>query len=409
MKEKTFIFFKYYFPVLLWAGVIFYFSSIPGLRYSSNNVEEVILRKGAHFTEYSILALLIFRIFFRYHNFSFAKATLGAFFVSGLFAVSDEFHQTFVAGRSGEIHDVFYDTLSIALILELMSFFKTKKKIVLRSLLVILTVFLLGALEFFMIKEAGGKASLENSIKEIQNFPETIKKNLGAEEKQKDASQKKESKDNLSKKTLKVENKSQSKKDASVLPDKFQLEVPFTSQAPFFVWDDLHEEACEEASLVMLKYFLDGKKLAPKIAEKEIQGLAKYEIKNYGDYKDTNARQTVQLFGDYYGEISDGKKLRVVYDFSKEELKRYLFQGYPIIVPAAGRLLGNPYFTSPGPLYHNLVLIGYDGNTIITNDPGTKRGESYRYDADVLYEAIHDFPGQVADIEKGRKAMIVVE
>jgi hypothetical protein len=73
------------------------------------------------------------------------------------------------------------------------------------------------------------------------------------------------------------------------------------------------------------------------------------------------------------------------------------------------RLLGNPNFTSPGPLYHNLVLVGYDGDNIITNDPGTKRGEGYVYNINILYNAIHDFPGKPEDIESGKKAMIVLE
>jgi hypothetical protein len=44
---------------------------------------------------------------------------------------------------------------------------------------------------------------------------------------------------------------------------------------------------------------------------------------------------------------------------------------------------------------------------IITNDPGTKRGEGYLYEPDVLINAVHDWSG--GDVENGRKAMIVVE
>jgi len=189
------------------------------------------------------------------------------------------------------------------------------------------------------------------------------------------------------------------------IPDKISIVVPFTSQAPFANWDALHEEACEEASLVMLKYYLDKKLLTPDIAEKEIQKMMKFEIKNYGDYKDSNAGEIVRLAEDFY-KISN---LKVIYDFQKEDLKKYLDIGNPIIVPAAGRLLGNPNFTAPGPLYHNLVLVGYDGDAIITNDPGTRKGLSYAYNIDILYNAIHDFPGKPENITQGRKAMIVLE
>jgi len=197
--------------------------------------------------------------------------------------------------------------------------------------------------------------------------------------------------------------------DKKEIPNKILIDVPFTSQAPFAVWDEFHEEACEEAAIIMVKYFLDGKELTPQVAEKEIQSLIKFQIKNYGDYKDSTAKQIAQMYSDFYGQPKNGMKFKVVYDFQKDDLKKYLSKGNPIIIPAAGRLLKNPYFTPPGPLYHNLVLIGYDGNNIITNDSGTKRGQNYKYDINILYRAIHDFPGKKEDIEKGRKAMIILE
>jgi hypothetical protein len=212
-------------------------------------------------------------------------------------------------------------------------------------------------------------------------------------------------KDQLVPDKIVIEERDMANSTAPEIPVKILLDVPFTSQAPFSKWDIYHEEACEEASLVMVKYFLDGKKLTPQIAEEEIQKMIKFEIQKYGDYKDSDARQIVKLAEDFYGI----NNLQVVYDFSKEDIKKYLAKGQPIIVPAAGRLLVNPNFTSPGPLYHNLVLTGYDGDTIITNDPGTRKGQDYAYGIDILYNAIHDFTGKKENILQGRKAMLVLE
>jgi len=189
------------------------------------------------------------------------------------------------------------------------------------------------------------------------------------------------------------------------LPLKVFVSVPFTTQAPFSKWDEYHEEACEEASLLMVQYFLQKKKLTKEIAESEIQKMIAFQIKNYGDYMDSTAQEIVKLASDFYGI----KNLKVIYDFSKEDLKKELAKGNPVIVPAAGRLLGNPNFTAPGPLYHALVLKGYDGDTIITNDPGTRKGEGYRYDINTLYNAIHDFTGDKNKIEMGKKAMIAIQ
>jgi hypothetical protein len=47
-------------PVLVWAGVIFAFSSIPSLN-SGLGSWDYVLRKGAHMTEYAILAVLLVR------------------------------------------------------------------------------------------------------------------------------------------------------------------------------------------------------------------------------------------------------------------------------------------------------------------------------------------------------------
>jgi len=248
------------------------------------------------------------------------------------------------------------------------------------SIAMLIVIFLIGV--FFVLSKKSVEAPTENKNVILENK----KENTDAIEKEKIPREKPVAK-------------------PEVLPNKILIDVPFTSQAPFGKWDAYHQEACEEASLVMLKYYLDKKALTPAIAEQEIQKLIAFQIKKYGDYKDTDAAETVKLATDFY-QI---KNLKVVYDFSKADLKKYLAKGAPIIVPAAGRMLGNPNFTAPGPLYHNLILLGYDGDTIITNDPGTRKGRGYRYDADVLYKAIHDFPGKPENITQGRKAMIVLE
>jgi len=78
--------------------------------------------------------------------------------------------------------------------------------------------------------------------------------------------------------------------------------------------------------------------------------------------------------------------------------------------------LGNPYFRTPGPIYHMLVVKGYDEDEFITNDVGTKRGDGFRYKYDRLISAIHDWDHQSAEggmtdeeIARGRRVLIVIE
>lgn len=186
------------------------------------------------------------------------------------------------------------------------------------------------------------------------------------------------------------------------IPEKIRRDVSFVSQSPFASWDELHEEACEEASLIMVKYHLDGKSLTKQKMEDEIQKMVDYQNKKYGDYKDSDMSQLKEIAEDYY-KI---KNIKIIKNFTKEDIKKYLTRGL-IIAPTAGRELGNPNFTPPGPLYHNLVLIGYNGDTIITNDPGTRKGKDYVYDIDLLYDAIHDFPGSKNKILQGERVMLV--
>lgn len=65
----------------------------------------VIIRKTAHFIEYAFLGFLTARGF----NFS-KKSPWLSVLACGFYAATDEFHQTFVPGRSGEINDVLLDT-----------------------------------------------------------------------------------------------------------------------------------------------------------------------------------------------------------------------------------------------------------------------------------------------------------
>lgn len=105
-------FFKLWVPVFLWAGVIFYFSGIPGLNTGLEH--DFIIRKLAHIAEYFILTLLLYRAV----NGQFCLRGFGLFIypagASLLYAVSDELHQLFIASRQCSALDILIDALGIA-------------------------------------------------------------------------------------------------------------------------------------------------------------------------------------------------------------------------------------------------------------------------------------------------------
>jgi len=96
-------------PVLAWAGLIFYLSSIPDL--SSGLKEDFILRKCAHVVEFAVFAGLLWRAFQGSRPFPVRALALLSFFIAVLYAASDEWHQSFVPGRGPSVRDVMIDSV----------------------------------------------------------------------------------------------------------------------------------------------------------------------------------------------------------------------------------------------------------------------------------------------------------
>ena len=192
---------------------------------------------------------------------------------------------------------------------------------------------------------------------------------------------------------------------AQLIPSRYEIAgFSFQSQASLGNWDALHEEACEEASLILVKYWNDSKSLSAQTMEDEIQAMIAWENQN-GYPQDLTAKQLVKVAQSYY----DLKDVKASYDVTVESIETEIAQNHPVVIPAAGRLLGNPYFTAPGPVYHMLVIIGYDANTFIVQDVGTRRGDHYRYNQTILLNAIHEWNGNPDTIGQGRKAMVIFE
>jgi hypothetical protein len=195
------------------------------------------------------------------------------------------------------------------------------------------------------------------------------------------------------------------------VPNTFELPVAFASQAPLSNWDALHEEACEEASMIMADKYFTKQPLSVQIMEAGLQKLVKWET-DQGYKVDVTATETAKILNDYFNLTA-----RVTADVSVDRIKYEISQGNLIIIPAAGRLLGNPNFTGQGPIYHMLVVKGYNDREFITNDPGTRKGNGYKYDYQTLLNAIHDWnPALVtgdtmtdANMAKGAKVMVVVD
>lgn len=119
-----------YIAVIFWMAVIFYLSGqvateskhlssgitewlirmLDKILWFSIDVESFhhMVRKNAHFTLYLILAIAVVNAVRRSDVYGF-KGYIIALCICIFYAISDEYHQLFIPGRSGELRDVFID------------------------------------------------------------------------------------------------------------------------------------------------------------------------------------------------------------------------------------------------------------------------------------------------------------
>ena len=130
--------FRYWLPLLVWMLVIFTASGdrmsfdhssriigpflhwlLPHLSDAAVHAVIVIVRKGAHVTEYAVLALLLWHALRKPPEpntpaWRWSQAGL-ALALAALYAAGDEIHQTFVPSRQGSVWDVLLDTTGAAI------------------------------------------------------------------------------------------------------------------------------------------------------------------------------------------------------------------------------------------------------------------------------------------------------
>ncbi|OLE53054.1 MAG: hypothetical protein AUG51_15130 [Acidobacteria bacterium 13_1_20CM_3_53_8] len=119
-----------YAPLVLWLGLIFFASTgefsaentsliigpllhwlFPNISDERVQLVHFFVRKLAHFTEYAVLALLAVRAFTNSsHEAIRRRWFLLSLLLIALYALSDEFHQSFVTTRTASLYDSLIDT-----------------------------------------------------------------------------------------------------------------------------------------------------------------------------------------------------------------------------------------------------------------------------------------------------------
>ncbi len=101
---------KYLLPIIIYAGFIYYLSSLP------SPLEQIIPEKALiyfdfqrfiyHIIEYGFLSFLLYRAL----KITSKNSQILAILITILYAITDELHQYFVPGRISSVFDVAFDS-----------------------------------------------------------------------------------------------------------------------------------------------------------------------------------------------------------------------------------------------------------------------------------------------------------
>lgn len=101
-------------PLLVWMGLIFYLSAQPDLPHPGVGWWDLVVSSGGHAFLFGVLTILSMRVLDGRRH-----AALIALALAALYALSDEWHQTFVPGRYADPWDLLCDGLGAVLALGL--------------------------------------------------------------------------------------------------------------------------------------------------------------------------------------------------------------------------------------------------------------------------------------------------
>jgi len=99
----------YWFPPLMWMGIIYFMSSQKSVSVTSDPVAEFVTFKTLHMIEYAFLFFLCYRAFHSLKNMQEYFFALYSFAIAISYSVTDELHQLLIPTRQGRIRDILFD------------------------------------------------------------------------------------------------------------------------------------------------------------------------------------------------------------------------------------------------------------------------------------------------------------
>ncbi len=192
--------------------------------------------------------------------------------------------------------------------------------------------------------------------------------------------------------------------DEPLFPERANLGVPFTTNAPLGNGTAAYSSAWEEAALLMVAEYYRGARgtIDPSLADATMRTMIALET-NRGLSARLSTVELGQFAEPYFGTM----RATVFEDPSAEEIAAFIAQGVPVIVPVARQFLGNPSYISTNIVHHYVVVHGYSDGMFVVNDPGITNGAQYQYSADVLLRAMGDWNEE--NVMFGEKRVLILQ
>jgi VanZ family protein len=113
-------------PVAAWAALIFISSAQSSISFAPDPWLDFLVRKSGHMGVFGILALLLWRAVAI--TTTWRRPWTWALGLAVAYAVSDEVHQAFVAGREATLRDVAFDAVGAVIALSMLAIVRAVRR-----------------------------------------------------------------------------------------------------------------------------------------------------------------------------------------------------------------------------------------------------------------------------------------
>ncbi len=173
----------------------------------------------------------------------------------------------------------------------------------------------------------------------------------------------------------------------TIIPKKYDIQnMAFFSQAPYGNRNQPYQDACEEASLLIWRYYLKNLNKTKAEYNTDLLAMVALEMEMLWYFESTTIMEMKQIIN----RRDPTLHARIIEHPTIRDIEKEISQDNVVVAPFYGKWLKNPHYALWWPEYHFLVIKGYDQTNFITHDVWTLRWANREYTKTIIMENIHD-------------------